>query len=146
MARVSYFVSGHDHAGNVIIGDDGPGFAYDLATYLTRQDMASVFTGLVWDDHADGADVFSGTDQSISIGLVDANGIIDFEYISLIFDFEGPDPERDQQRISYNGRTDVWTSESEYVMLLSSSSADVTTNDTGLPWVHVNIDFQFSWD
>ena len=24
-------------AGNLIIGDDGPGFAYDLTTYLTRR-------------------------------------------------------------------------------------------------------------
>ncbi|MDG1525335.1 MAG: CARDB domain-containing protein [Candidatus Thalassarchaeaceae archaeon] len=146
MARVSYFVSGHDPAGNLIIGTDGPGFSYDLSTYRTRQDMASVFTGLVWQDHDDGADVYSGTDQSISVGLVDANGIIDFEYIALIFDFEGPDPERDQQRISYNGRTDVWSSESEYITLKPSSSAMVTTNDTGLPWIQTTFDFQFSWD
>ena len=146
MARVSYFVSGHDPAGNVIVGTDGPGFAYDLSTYRTRQDMASVFTGLNWEGHADGADVYSGTDQSISVGLVDANGIIDFEYISLIFDFEGPDPERDQQRISFNGRTDTWTSDSEYITVLPSSSAVVSTNDTGLPWIHTNFDFQFSWD
>ncbi len=146
MARVSYFVTGNDPAGNLLLGNDGPGFAYDLSTYLTRQDMASVFTGLVWHDHADGTDVFSGTDQSISIGLVDANGIIDFEYISIIYDFEGPDPERDQQKISYNGRTDVWTSESDFITLQPSSSAEVTTNDTGLPWVQVTFDFQFSWD
>jgi len=146
MARVSYFVSGHDPAGNLITGTDGPGFAYDLSTYRTRQDMASVFTGLVWQDHIDGADVYSGTDQSISIGLVDANGIIDFEYIALIFDFEGPDPERDQQRISYNGRTDTWSSESDYIALQPSSTADVTTNDTGLPWIQTTFDFQFSWD
>ena len=146
MARVSYYVSGHDPAGNLIVGNDGPGFAYDLTTYLTRKDMSSVFTGLDWENHEDGADVYSGTDQSISVGLVDANGIIDFEYISLIFDFEGPDPERDQQRISYNGRTDVWSSESEFITLLPGSSAVVTTNDTGLPWIHTNFDFQFSWD
>ena len=146
MARVSYFVTGNDPAGNVILGNDGPGFSYDLATYRTRKDMASVFTGLSWDGHADGADVYSGTDQSISIGLVDANGIIDFEYISLVFDFEGPDPERDQQRITYNGRTDSWNSESEYIALLPTSSADVTTNDTGLPWIQTTFDFQFSWD
>ena len=146
MARVSYFVSGHDPAGNLITGTDGPGFVYDLSTYRTRQDMASVFTGLVWQDHIDGADVYSGTDQSISIGLVDANGIIDFEYIALIFDFEGPDPERDQQRISYNGRTDTWSSESDYIALQPSSTADVTTNDTGLPWIQTTFDFQFSWD
>jgi len=146
MARVSYYVSGHDPAGNLIIGDEGPGFAYDLTTYLTRKDMTSVFTGLNWENHEDGGDVYSGTDQSISVGLVDANGIIDFEYISLIFDFEGPDPERDQQRISYNGRTDVWSSESEFITILPSSSAVVTTNDTGLPWIHTNFNFQFSWD
>ena len=146
MARVSYFVSGHDPAGNLIVGTDGPGFDYDLATYRTRKDMASVFTGLIWHGHADGEDVFSGTEQSISIGLVDANGIIDFEYISLIFDFEGPDPERDQQRISYNGRTDTWTSESEYLILQPTSSAIVTTNDTGLPWIQTTFDFHFTWD
>jgi hypothetical protein len=146
MARVSYYVTGHDPAGNVLLGDDAAGFGYDLATYLTRKDMASVFTGLAWHNHADGADVYSGTDQSISIGLVDANGIIDFEYISLIFDFEGPDPERDQQRISYNGRTDVWSSMSDYITVLPSSSADVTTNDTGLPWIQTTFDFRFSWD
>jgi len=146
MARVSYFVSGHDPAGNLIVGTDGPGFSYDLSTYRTRKDMASVFTGLNWHNHADGSDVFSGTDQSISIGLVDANGIIDFEYISLIFDFEGPDPERDQQRISYNGRTNTWISDSDFITLLQSSSADVTTNDTGLPWIQTTFDFQFSWD
>ena len=146
MARVSYFVSGHDPAGNLITGTDGPGFAYDLSTYRTRKDMASVFTGLIWENHIDGADVYSGTDQSISIGLVDANGIIDFEYIALVFDFEGPDPERDQQRISYNGRTDTWASESDYITLQPSSSTEVTTNDTGLPWIQTTFDFQFSWD
>ena len=146
MARVSYYVTGHDPAGNSIIGDDGPGFAYDLTTYLTRKDMTSVFTGLNWENHVDGEDVYSGTEQSISVGLVDANGIIDFEYISLIFDFEGPDPDRDQQRISYNGRTDAWSSDSEFISILPSSSAVVTTNDTGLPWIHTNFHFEFSWD
>jgi hypothetical protein len=146
MARVSFYVSGSDPAGNALTGDDGPGFEYDLATYRTRRDMASVFTGVVWAGHADGGDVFSGTDQSISIGLVDANGLIDFEYISLIFDFEGPDPTRDQQVISFSGRTNTWTSEGPYIDLLPSSAATVTTNDTGLPWITTTFDFRFSWD
>ena len=146
MARVSYFVTGTDPAGNPLTGDDGAGFAYDLATYRTRRDMASVFTGLDWAGHADGGDVYTGVDQSISVGLVDANGIIDFEYISLIFDFEGPDPTRDQQRISYSGRSDSWTSHGPFIDLLPSSRTSVTTNDTGLPWITTTFDFRFSWD
>jgi len=146
MARVSYFISGTDPAGNSLISPDGPGFDYDLATYRTRKDMASVFTGLNWVNHADGSDVFSGTDQSISVGLVDANGIIDFEYISLVFDFEGPDPERDQQKISYNGRSGMWSYDDAYLELLPSSTTSVTTNTSGLPWIFINFDFKFSWD
>ena len=106
--------------------------------------MTSVFTGLNWEDHEDGGDVYR--ELINQFGSRRCNGIIDFEYISLIFDFEGPDPERDQQRISYNGRTDVWSSESEFITILPSSSAVVTTNDTGLPWIHTNFNFQFSWD
>jgi len=146
MARVSYYITGTDPAGNPLTRLDGPGFAYDLATYRTRKDMSAVFTGSNWVGHVDGADVFSGTDQSISVGLVDANGVIDFEFVSLIFDFEGPDPTRDQQRISYNGRTDTWYSEGPYIELLPSSNVAVTTNDTGLPWITTTFDFRFSWD
>ncbi|MEE2811634.1 MAG: CARDB domain-containing protein [Candidatus Thermoplasmatota archaeon] len=146
MARVSYYVSGTDVAGNPLVSPDGPGFGYDLATYRTRKDMASVFTGLNWVGHSDGNDVFSGTEQSISVGLVDANGIIDFEYIALIFDFEGPDPERDQQRMWYDGREDSWFYDESYLELLSSSSTTVTTNNSGLPWIFIDFDFKFSWD
>ena len=88
LASVSYYVTGNDPAGNLLESGEGPGFSSDLATYRTRKDMESVFTGLHWSGHNDGDAIFSGTEQIITAGLVDANGIIDFEIISLIFDFE----------------------------------------------------------
>ena len=146
MARVSYFVTGTDPAGNLLTNDDGAGFSYDLSTYRTRKDMASVFTGVDWIGHSDGATVFAGTDQTISVGLVDANGVIDFEEISLIFDFEGPDPDRDQQVISFSGRNQSFWAEGSYLELLPESRTTVTTNDTGLPWIMTTFAFRFSWD
>jgi hypothetical protein len=146
MARVSYYIVGNDPAGNPFTSLDGPGFGYDLATYQTRKDMQSIFTGVEWYGHIDGNAVFSGVDQTISVGLVDANGIIDFEYISLIFDFEGPDPIRDQQRISFSGRNGSFWSEGPYIELQPSSHTMVTTDDTGLPWIMASFNFRFSWD
>lgn len=146
MARVSYYISGTDPSGNSFTSPDGPGFGYDLATYQTRKDMQSVFTGVTWYGHTDGNSVFSGVDQTISVGLVDANGVIDFEYITLIFDFEGPDPTRDQQKISFSGRNGSFWSEGPYINLQPSSHTMVTTNDTGLPWIMASFNFQFSWD
>ena len=108
--------------------------------------MESVFTGLHWAGHSDGGAIYSGTDQTISIGLVDANGLIDFEEMNLIFDFEGPDPIRDKQVISYSGRNDSFWTNSPYIDLLESSKATVISNDTGLPWVLVDFDFQMTWD
>lgn len=154
MARVSYFVTGTDIAGNALLRSDGPGFDYDLVTYLTRRDMDSIFTGLHWAGHEDGERAFAGTTQYLTLGLVDANGLIDFTDISLIFDFEGPDPERDQQRLSFSGANNTFFTDDDY-LIISPSCNDltddscggiVTTNDTGLPWVLVTFAFQFSWD
>ena len=134
MAKVSYFISGHDPGGNVLkhnIGVDsegevvwaphGPGFGSDTATFLTRRDSKAVFTGLDWLGHFDESSVFAGQDQTIMLGLIDANTVIDFEYISLVFDFEGPDPAKDRQVISYSGFNDTFWSESEYLTLSPSS-------------------------
>ena len=146
LASVSYYVTGNDPAGNPLDSSEGPGVASDLATYRTRKDMESVFTGLHWAGHNDGGAIYSGTDQAISIGLVDANGLIDFEEMNLIFDFEGPDPIRDRQVLSYSGRNDSFWTNSPYIDLLDSSQATVISNDTGLPWVLVDFEFQMTWD
>lgn len=159
MAKVSYFISGHDPGGNVLkhnIGVDsegevvwaphGPGFGSDTATFLTRRDSKAVFTGLDWLGHFDESSVFAGQDQTIMLGLIDANTVIDFEYISLVFDFEGPDPAKDRQVISYSGFNDTFWSESEYLTLSPSSFTDTTTNASGMPWILVTFNFQFSWD
>ncbi len=154
MARVSYYVTGTDVAGNALLRSDGPGFDYDLVTYRTRKDMDSVFTGLHWAGHEDGERAFAGTTQYITLGLVDANGLIDFTDISLIFDFEGPDPERDQQRLSFSGNNATFWTDDDYLeispacnnILDESCGGIVTTNETGLPWVKVTFAFAFSWD
>ncbi len=154
MARVSYYVTGTDVAGNALLRSDGPGFDYDLVTYRTRKDMDSVFTGLHWAGHEDGERAFAGTTQYITLGLVDANGLIDFTDISIIFDFEGPDPERDQQRLSYSGTNTTFWTDDDFLeispacnnLLDESCGGIVTTNETGLPWVMVTFAFEFSWD
>jgi hypothetical protein len=154
MARVSYYVTGTDVAGNALLRSDGPGFDYDLVTYRTRKDMDSVFTGLHWAGHEDGERAFAGTTQYITLGLVDANGLIDFTDISIIFDFEGPDPERDQQRLSYSGTNATFWTDDDFLeispacnnLLDESCGGIVTTNETGLPWVMVTFAFEFSWD
>ena len=154
MAQVSYYVTGTDVAGNPILRFDGPGFDFDLVTYRTRKDMESVFTGLHWQGHEDGEKSFAGTNQYLSLGLVDANGLIDFTDISLIFDFEGPDPIRDQQTISFSGVNNSFWTDDSYLEILpacnnqddDSCGAQVTTNETGMPWIIVTFGFQFSWD
>jgi len=157
MGRVSYYVEGSDPAGNllaedILIDDEiyaiqhEPGFSSDSATFLTRKDSDAVFTGLNWVGHWDDMPVFAGEQQSIVLGLVDANTVIDFEEITLIFDFEGPDPEKDRQSISYSGVNDSWWSESKYIILDSDSVVTLQTNSSGLPWIHVRFDFQFSWE
>ncbi len=147
MASVSYYVTGTDPAGNPLVTTTGPGFGYDLATYRTRKDMESVFTGVDWLGHEDGETVHAGLEQVITVGLVDANGLIDFEEISMIFDFEGPDPSRDQQRISYSGVNDsFWTDGADLQLLSTSADAKVMTNNTGLPWIMVDFRFSFSWN
>ncbi|MEC7143017.1 MAG: CARDB domain-containing protein, partial [Candidatus Thermoplasmatota archaeon] len=133
-------------AGNPLESGEGPGFSSDLATYRTRKDMESVFTGLHWSGHNDGDAIFAGTEQTITAGLVDANGIIDFEIISLIFDFEGPDPERDKQSISFSGRNNTFWSDSDYIDILQNSKATTISNDTGLPWILIDFHFKVSWD
>ena len=154
MARVSYFVTGTDVAGNALLRSDGPGFDYDLVTYRTRRDMDSVFTGLHWAGHEDGERAFAGVTQQLTLGLVDANGLIDFTDISLIFDFEGPDPDRDQQRLSFSGSNNTFWTDDDYLVISPSCrvlsdetcGAEVLTNETGMPWVMVTFGFQFSWD
>ena len=48
------------------------------------------------------------------------NTVIDFEHISLVFDFEGPNPANDAQRISYSGLNNTFWSESQYLTILPS--------------------------
>jgi len=154
MARVSYYVTGTDPAGNPLTRTDGPGFEYDLVTYRSRVDMDAVFTGLHWSGHDDGQRAFAGTTQYLTLGLVDANGLIDFEDISLIFDFEGPDPERDQQKLSYSGTNDTFWTDDPYLVIDaachdeddSTCGGSVSTNETGLPWIMITFGFKFSWD
>ena len=157
MGRVSYYWDGGDNAGNplhysTVIDDQeytwesGPGFYADDATFRTRKDSSAIFTGLDWIGHNDGAPIFAGTEQTISLGLIDANTAIDFEYIDLVFDFEGPDTEVDQQRISYYGITDVFSSNSDFISLASSSSMVQTTNESGMPLILIDFDFTMGWD
>ena len=158
MGRVSYYWTGGDQAGNPVFFtqyDDegtlynlqsGPGFNFDDATFQTRKDAAAIFTGLEWVGHSDDEPVFAGLEQSITVGFIDENTAIDFEHISLVFDFEGPNPSRDAQRISYSGLNNTFWSESSYIHLLPSSSMRETTNESGLPWIIVTYDFVFAWD
>ena len=158
MGRVSYYWTGGDQAGNPVFYtqyDDegvmynlqsGHGFNFDDATFQTRKDSEAIFTGLEWVAHNDDAAVFAGLEQSITVGFIDANTAIDFEHISLVFDFEGPNPSRDAQRISYSGLNNTFWSESNYIHLLPSSNMRETTNESGLPWIIVTYDFVFAWD
>lgn len=158
MGRVSYYWVGGDQAGNplhytVMNSDDellsfnsGPGFLYDDATFRTRKDSTAIFTGLEWVGHVDNAPVFAGMDQRIELGFIDANTAIDFEHISLVFDFEGPNPMRDAQQISYSGINNTFWSESNFITLLTSSKMVETINESGLPWIQLTFDFVISWD
>ncbi len=157
MGRVSYFWDGGDEAGNplhytTIIDDQeytwesDSGFDYDDATFRSRKDSSAIFTGLEWAGHMDGAPVYAGFEQSISLGLIDANTAIDFEYIDLVFDFEGPNPEVDQQRISYYGFTDIFASNSQFIQLMPDSNMIQTTNESGMPLILLDFNFKMSWD
>ena len=158
MGRVSYYWQGGDQAGNPVYYtqyDDegimyefnsGPGFNFDDATFQTRKDAAAIFTGLEWVGHSDDEPVFAGLEQSITVGFIDENTAIDFEHISLVFDFEGPNPSRDAQRISYSGVNDTFWSESDYIHLLPTSTMRQTTNESGLPWIIITYNFVFAWD
>ena len=157
MGRVSYYWDGGDRAGNPLhrstiidevsyIWESGPGFDADDATFRTRKDSVAIFTGLEWEGHNDNAPIFAGTPQTISLGLIDANTAIDFEFIDLVFDFEGPNSEVDQQRISYYGITDVFASQSDFINLATTSSMVQTTNESGMPLILVDFDFTVGWD
>ncbi len=158
MGRVSYYWGGGDQAGNPLhythINEDdvvlefqsGPGFLYDDATFRTRKDSTAVFTGLDWVGHADNSPVFAGMKQTITLGFIDANTAIDFEHISLVFDFEGPNPVRDAQRISYSGINNTFWSESDFITLMTTSTMHETTNESGLPWIIVTFEFVIGWD
>ena len=158
MGRVSYFWDGGDQAGNPlhfkVMNDDdewlsfesAEGFLYDDATFRTRKDSSAIFTGLEWLGHEDNEPVFAGMEQSISLGFIDANTAIDFEFISLVFDFEGPNPARDAQSISYSGVNNTFWSDSPYLHLLPTSRMVQTTNESGLPWIMLDFNFKFSWD
>ncbi len=158
MGRVSYFWDGGDEAGNplhytyineedeILMFESETGFDHDDATFRTRKDSSAVFTGLDWMGHEDDAAVYSGMKQTITLGFIDANTVIDFEHISLVFDFEGPNPLRDVQRISYSGINNTFWSESQYLTILQSSSMHETTNDSGLPWIILTFDFVIGWD
>ena len=93
------------------------GFDHDDATFRTRKDSSAVFTGLDWMGHEDNGAVFSGMVQTITLGFIDENTVIDFEHISLVFDFEGPNPMRDAQRISYSGMNNTFWSESDFTSI-----------------------------
>ena len=158
MGRVSYFWDGGDQAGNplhytamnsedeVLKFESEDGFLYDDATFRTRKDSSAVFTGLEWFGHEDNQPVYAGLEQTISLGFIDANTAIDFEYISLVFDFEGPNPLRDAQSISYSGLNNTFWSDSSYIHILPSSLMTETTNESGLPWILLDFHFTFSWD
>ena len=158
MGRVSYFWDGGDQAGNplhfkvmndddeIMMFESAEGFLYDDATFRTRKDSSAIFTGLEWLGHEDNEPVFAGMEQSISLGFIDANTAIDFEFISLVFDFEGPNPARDAQRISYSGINNTFWSDSPYIHLLPTSRMMQTTNESGLPWIMLDFNFKFSWD
>ena len=157
MGRVSYYWDGGDNAGNPLhystiideqeyTWESGPGFDVDDATFRTRKDSSAIFTGLDWVGHSDEAPIFAGTEQTISLGLIDANTAIDFEYIDLVFDFEGPDSEVDQQRVSYYGITDMFASNSQYINLASSSSMVQTTNESGMPLILLDFHFTMDWN
>ena len=122
------------------------GFNYDDATFRTRKDSSAIFTGLEWLGHEDDAPVYAGMTQSITLGFIDANTAIDFEHISLVFDFEGPNPSRDAQRISYSGLNDTFWSESPFITILPTSIMVETTNESGLPWIIVTFHIKFGWD
>ena len=158
MGRVSYFWDGGDQAGNplhfkvvndddeVLMFESSEGFLYDDATFRTRKDSTAIFTGLEWAGHDDDEAVFAGMEQHISLGFIDANTAIDFEFISLVFDFEGPNPARDAQSISYSGINNTFWSDSPYIHLLPTSTMTQTTNESGLPWIMLDFYFKFSWD
>ena len=158
MGRVSYFWDGGDQAGNplhfTVMNDEdellrfesSEGFLYDDATFRTRKDSSAIFTGLEWLGHEDNEAVFAGMEQTISLGFIDANTAIDFEFISLVFDFEGPNPARDAQSISYSGTNNTFWSDSPYIHLLPTSRMVQTTNESGLPWILLDFHFTFSWD
>ncbi len=158
MGRVSYFWDGGDQAGNplhfTVMNDDdellsfesSEGFLYDDATFRTRKDSSAIFTGLEWFGHEDNEPVYAGMEQTISLGFIDANTAIDFEFISLVFDFEGPNPARDAQSISYSGTNNTFWSDSPYIHLLPTSTMMQTTNESGLPWIMLDFHFKFSWD
>jgi hypothetical protein len=158
MGRISYYWDGGDQAGNplhytvmnaeeeLLKFESEDGFSYDDATFRTRKDSAAVFTGLEWLGHEDDEAVYAGMHQTISLGFIDANTAIDFEYISLVFDFEGPNPERDAQSISYSGLNNTFWSDSPYLNLLPTSSMVETTNESGLPWIMLEFNFIISWD
>ena len=144
--RATVFFTQYDDEGTLYNLQSGPGFNFDDATFQTRKDAAAIFTGLEWVGHSDDEPVFAGLEQSITVGFIDENTAIDFEHISLVFDFEGPNPSRDAQRISYSGLNNTFWSESSYIHLLPSSSMRETTNESGLPWIIVTYDFVFAWD
>ena len=158
MGRVSYYWAGGDQAGTPLhftaMNDDddllkfeaSEGFLYDDATFRTRKDSSAVFTGLEWVGHEDNEAVFAGMEQTISLGFIDANTAIDFEFISLAFDFEGPNPERDAQSISYSGTNNTFWSDSPFIHLSPTSTMTQTTNESGLPWILLDFHFTFSWD
>ena len=98
MGRVSYYWSGGDQAGaqsNTPNTTMKASFTISIqarvqlddATFQTRKDSAAIFTGLEWVGHTDDAPVFAGLEQSMAVGFIDANTAIDFEHISLVFDF-----------------------------------------------------------
>jgi len=157
MGRVSYYWDGGDEAGNPLhytyldgegethLLESGPGFDSDVATFKTRKDSKAIFTGLEWIDHSDDEAVYAGTEQIITLGLLDANTAIDFEHVSLIFDFEGPDPTKDRQVIAYSGMNDTFWSESAFISISPNSQMREEVNASGMPWILIDYHFTIDW-
>ncbi len=157
-ARVVHRMRGTDLAGNELT-------SVTDTTYITRQDSNAVISGLEWkqcvilnpitrsecditgwEHHGDQGVIFTGLEEHISVDIVDANGLRDFEEITLIFDMEGPNPLIDAQEIGFSGLNRTFWSNSRYIDLLRTSEYVVSSNSSGLPLITVDFRFRITWD
>ncbi|MBG17101.1 MAG: hypothetical protein CMB77_01925 [Euryarchaeota archaeon] len=157
-ARVVHRMIGTDLAGNELT-------SVEDTTYITRQDSNAVIAGLEWkqcviinpiirsecdvsgwEQHQDQGVIYAGLEEHISVNIVDANGLRDFEEITLIFDMEGPNPLFDAQEIGFSGLNRTFWSNSQYIDLLRTSKFVVSSNSSGLPLIIVDFRFRITWD